>query len=159
MFGAGMACTAHESGRLCGKGWLVFALALALLSPAGRWAEASRSLPEVTAAGGPESPDEAAIRQVLVEYAQAIESKDLARFRAVKPNLTKDEELRLQKAFASVQSQVVKITIQSIQVQDRQATVRVSRRDTINSSMIASFPQTLLLDRAPEGWTIREIGR
>jgi hypothetical protein len=73
--------------------------------------------------------------------------------------LTKEEEARLQKAFASIQSQVVKITIQSIQVQVRQATVRLMRRDTIDSSTIASFPQTLLLDREKDGWTIREINR
>jgi hypothetical protein len=53
----------------------------------------------------------------------------------------------------------VKITIQSIQVQVRQATVRLMRRDTIDSSTIASFPQTLLLDREKDGWTIREINR
>jgi hypothetical protein len=122
-------------------------------------AEASIHVPEVTAAAGPESPDEAAVRKLLGDYARAIESKDLGLFRTVKPNLTKEEESRLQKAFASVQSQVVKITIQSIQVQVRQATVRVLRRDTIDSSTIASFPQTLLLDRGQGGWTIREINR
>jgi hypothetical protein len=120
-------------------------------------AEASVHLPEVTAATGPESPEEAAVRKLLVEYAKAIENKDLALFRTVKPNLTKEEESRLQKAFASFRSQVVKITIQSIQVQVRQATVKVLRRDTIDRSTIASFPQTLLLDRGTGGWTIREI--
>jgi hypothetical protein len=120
-------------------------------------AEASIHVPEVMAATGPESPDEAAVRKLLSDYARAIENKDLVLFRSVKPNLTKEEESRLQKAFASVQSQVVKITIQSIQVQVRQATVKVVRRDTIDSSTIASFPQTLLLDRGTGGWTIREI--
>jgi hypothetical protein len=122
-------------------------------------AEASIHVPEVMAATGPESPDEAAVRKLLSDYARAIENKDLVLFRSVKPNLTKEEESRLQKAFASVQSQVVKITIQSIQVQVRQATVRLLRRDTIDSSTIASFPQTLLLDRGQGGWTIREINR
>jgi hypothetical protein len=122
-------------------------------------AEASIHIPEVMAATGPESPDEAAVRKLLSDYARAIENKDLVLFRSVKPNLTKEEESRLQKAFASVQSQVVKITIQSIQVQVRQATVRLLRRDTIDSSTIASFPQTLLLDRGQGGWTIREINR
>jgi hypothetical protein len=154
-----MACAGESGGRWGGR--LLFVLALLVLLPNLSLvrAEASIHVPEVTAAAGPESPDEAAVRKLLGDYARAIESKDLGLFRSVKPNLTKEEESRLQKAFASVQSQVVKITIQSIQVQVRQATVRVLRRDTIDSATIASFPQTLLLDRGQGGWTIREINR
>jgi hypothetical protein len=154
-----MAC-ARKSGRRQGvRPLLVLALIILLLNLSLARAEASIHVPDVTAAAGPESPDEAAVRKLLVDYARAIENKDLVLFRAVKPNLTKEEESRLQKAFASFRSQVVKITIQSIQVQVRQATVRVLRRDTIDSSTIASFPQTLLLDRGQGGWTIREINR
>jgi hypothetical protein len=154
-----MTCAA-EFGRRCDGGrLLVWVLSLVLLSPFLAWAEPSVHLPDVTAPTGPETPDEAAVRKLLGDYARAIEHKDLALFRTVKPNLTKEEEARLQKAFSSVQSQVVKITIQSIQVQVRQATVRLQRRDTIDSSTIASFPQTLLLDREKDGWTIREINR
>ncbi|HKC12890.1 MAG TPA: hypothetical protein VKI41_12730 [Vicinamibacteria bacterium] len=154
-----MAC-ATEFGRRCdGIRLVVWAFSLVLLSPFLAWAGPSIHLPDVTAATGPETPDEVAVRRLLGDYARAIEHKDLALFRTVKPNLTKEEETRLQKAFASVQSQVVKITVQSIQVQVRQATVRLMRRDTIDSSMIASFPQTLLLDREKDGWTIREINR
>jgi hypothetical protein len=152
-----MTCAAESGGRWGGRPLLVLALIVVLLSSSVARAEASVHLPEVTAATGPESPEEAAVRKLLVEYAKAIENKDLALFRTVKPNLTKEEESRLQKAFASFRSQVVKITIQSIQVQVRQATVKVVRRDTIDSSTIASFPQTLLLDRGTGGWTIREI--
>jgi hypothetical protein len=115
--------------------------------------------PEVTAASSPETPEEADVRKLLADYARAIENKDLSLFRNVKPNLSKDEELRLQRAFASVHTQLVKITIQSIQLGSGQAMVRVTRRDTIDSSTIASFPQTLLLDRGAGGWIIREMGR
>lgn len=154
-----MACAGESGGRWGGRPLFVLALLVLLPNLSLVRAEASIHVPEVTAAAGPESPDEAAVRKLLGDYARAIESKDLGLFRTVKPNLTKEEESRLQKAFASVQSQVVKITIQSIQVQVRQATVRVLRRDTIDSSTIASFPQTLLLDRGQGGWTIREINR
>jgi hypothetical protein len=154
-----MAYSAKSGRRWDGSRLLVWAFSFALLSPSLAWAEPSIHVPDVTAAPGPESPDETAVRKLLGDYARAIEQKDLALFRAVKPNLTKEEEARLQKAFASIQSQVVKITIQSIQVQVRQATVRLMRRDTIDSSTIASFPQTLLLDREKDGWTIREINR
>jgi hypothetical protein len=154
-----MACAGESGGRWGGRPLLVLALIVVPLNLSVSRAEASIHVPEVMAATGPESPDEAAVRKLLSDYARAIENKDLALFRSVKPNLTKEEESRLQKAFASVQSQVVKITIQSIQVQVRQATVRLLRRDTIDSSTIASFPQTLLLDRGQGGWTIREINR
>jgi hypothetical protein len=154
-----MACAGESGGRWGGRPLLVFTLIVVPLNLSLARAEASIHVPEVMAATGPESPDEAAVRKLLSDYARAIENKDLVLFRSVKPNLTKEEESRLQKAFASVQSQVVKITIQSIQVQVRQATVRLLRRDTIDSSTIASFPQTLLLDRGQGGWTIREINR
>jgi hypothetical protein len=154
-----MACGRESGGRWGGRPLLVLALIVVPLNLSLARAEASIHVPEVMAATSPESPDEAAVRKLLSDYARAIENKDLALFRSVKPNLTKEEESRLQKAFASVQSQVVKITIQSIQVQVRQATVRLLRRDTIDSSTIASFPQTLLLDRGQGGWTIREINR
>ncbi len=154
-----MACVAEFGGRWGGRRLPVVALFVVLLSPSSGLTTVSAHLPDVTAAAGPESPDEAAVRKLLTDYARAIENKDLTLFRTVKPNLTKEEESRLQKAFASVQSQVVKITIQSIQVQVRQATVRVFRRDTIDSSTIASFPQTFFLDREKGGWTIREINR
>ena len=50
------------------------------------------------------------------------------------------------------------MTIQSAEVQATQATVRVSRRDTINKSIVSSFPQAFTLEKAKDGWTIREIG-
>jgi hypothetical protein len=155
-----MDCATPGGGGRGRKGLGLSALSLVLLIPgSARPGTCAYYSPEVTAASGPEAPEEAGVRRLLADYARAIESKDLTLFRSVKPNLTKDEEVRLQKAFASVHTQLVKITIQSIQLGSGQATVRVSRRDTIDSSTIASFPQTLLLDHGAGGWTIREIGR
>jgi hypothetical protein len=37
--------------------------------------------------------------------------------------------------------------------------VRVSRRDTINGSIVSSFPQSFTLTKAHNDWSIREIGR
>jgi hypothetical protein len=54
---------------------------------------------------------------------------------------------------------VVKITIVSVEVQALEAVVRVSRRDTINGSIVSSFPQTFRLAKNKTGWSIQEIGR
>jgi hypothetical protein len=126
-------------------------VALALTAPLG-----SASSPTAASA---ESPDETAIRKVIGDYARAIESKDLGLFKMVKPNLTSDEEKRAKAAFASIQSQVVKITFLSIDVRETQAVVKVTRRDTINGSIPGAFPQTFNLSRSRTGWVIDEIGR
>jgi hypothetical protein len=110
--------------------------------------------------GAPDvSTDETAIRKVIGEYAKAIETKDLELFKTVKPNLSPDEEKRAKSAFASVQSQVVKITFLSIDMKDRQAVVKVTRRDTVNGSIPGAFPQTFTMSKGRTGWVIEEIGR
>ncbi len=101
--------------------------------------------------------EEPALRKVLERYVRAIESKDLAEFRAVKPNLSLEEEKRARKAFESVQSQVVVVIVVAAEVSDAEAILKVSRRDTINRSIVSSFPQTFTLARGREGWTIQAI--
>jgi hypothetical protein len=109
--------------------------------------------------GGPRGPaEEKAVRRVLEAYVRAIEGKDLEAFRAVKPNLTAEEERRAKKAFESLQSQAIVMTVASADVQETTATIRVNRRDTINGSIVSAFPQTFLLARGREGWAIQEIG-
>ena len=39
------------------------------------------------------------------------------------------------------------------------ATVKVTRRDTLNGSIVSSFPQTFQLVKEPAGWMIADIGR
>jgi hypothetical protein len=111
-----------------------------------------------TATASPATPEEAAISAVIADYARAIETKNLELFRSVKPTLTPAEEQRLRAAFANAESHSVKFTLQSIEVKDPKAIVRLARRDTIGS-IVASFPQTLALRRGPKGWTIDEIGK
>ena len=95
---------------------------------------------------------------MLEAYVRAIEVKDVGLFRTVKPNLSPDEERRARKAFESLQSQAIVMTVMSVDVQGSRATVKVSRRDTINKSIVSSFPQTFALERAKDGWAIRDIG-
>ena len=114
-----------------------------------------------SALGADEAPsaEDAAIRKVIADYGRAIETKDLDLFKSVKPNLTEDEQRRTRTAFEAVNSQVVKITITAVVVDETDAVVRVSRRDTINGSIVSSFPQTFRLARGKAGWGIQEIGR
>jgi hypothetical protein len=111
--------------------------------------------PPATAAAS----DEPAIRRIVADYGRAIETKDLGLFRTIKPNLSPDEEKRLQSAFEGIKSHQVDIQIVSIQVSGAQATVKLSRRDRINGNPVNAFQQTLVLAKGPAGWTIREIGR
>jgi hypothetical protein len=115
--------------------------------------------PDLQSASVAASADETAIRKVIGDYAKAIENKDLELFKAVKPNLSLDEEKRARSAFASIQSQVVKITFLSIDMKEHQAVVKVTRRDTINGSIPGAFPQTFTMSKGRTGWVIDEIGR
>lgn len=125
--------------------WLLVAAASA--SPAG-----------ASAIGNPAS-DEPAIQKLIADYGKAIENKDVSLFKTVKPNLSQEEEKRARAAFEAVKSQVVKITVVSMEVEGDVAVVRVSRRDTINGSLVSSFPQTFRLARGSGGWGIVEIGK
>ena len=105
------------------------------------------------------STDETAIQKLVADYGRAIESKDLALFKAVKPNMTADEERRARAAFQAVKAQTVRITVLSLEVSGEAAIVKVSRRDTIDGGLVSSFPQTLRLTRVRSGWGIVEIGK
>jgi ABC-type transporter MlaC component len=102
---------------------------------------------------------DAAIRSVIAEYARAIESKDVGLFKSVKPNLSGDEEKRLQDAFKAIKSQQVGITVDSVQVDGARATVRVRRQDTINGKPVKGIQQTFTLAQAGGSWRIESIGQ
>jgi len=105
--------------------------------------------------------DDEAIRRVVATYAHAIETKDLALFRQVKPNLSAAEQRRIQEGFRNVSSQQVAITILSIVHRGTDATVRLRRRDTIVAAgrqQTTESQQTLTLTRTATAWVIREIG-
>lgn len=111
----------------------------------------------VEAADSQAAEDE--IRKVVSGYARAFETKDVGLFRTLKPNLSGEEERRLPGAFASVHTQVVRNTIETIAVQGEGATVRVSRHDTLDGSIVSSLPQTFRLAHGRLGWSIDDIGR
>src|SRR5262252_3301115 len=127
----------------------VVSAALLVVRPAeaGYDMEAPIALP-----AGDLSTESVSIRKVLETYVHAVEAKDIAMFRSVKPNLSDDEEKRARAAFKSVQSQVVRISVVSLDVHEGRATVKVTRRDTLNGSIVSSFPQTFLLAKDTGGW-------
>jgi serine/threonine protein kinase len=121
----------------------------------------SKPAPAPAAAEKP-SPedDDAAIRRVTATYARAIEGKDLALFRSIKPNLSPEEERRLQNGFRAVTSQRVDLTILSVDRRGDDATVVLRRRDTIEAGgrqHTSDSQQTMRLARTGGGWKIVEI--
>ena len=97
---------------------------------------------------------------MVATYGRAIEAKDLALFRTVKPNLSREEERRLTEGFRNVVSQRVELTILSIERQNQGATVQARRRDVIQTGrqqQTAESRQTFALARANGGWVILEI--
>jgi len=114
--------------------------------------------PLAAAADGTKAQEEG-VKRVLATYERAIESKDLALFRSVKPNLKSEEERRLHKAFESTKTHEVTITVESLECHERSCVVKLIRRDTLDATIVSSFPQTLRLTQTPEGFVIDEIGR
>jgi hypothetical protein len=146
-------------GRGTAVAALCVALAVAAAPPCLRAAIREDSSSAVTLPSGELSTEAVSIRKVLETYVRAVEAKDMQMFRTVKPNLSEEEEKRARAAFKSIQSQVVKMNVLSLEVKEGKATVKVSRRDTINGSIVSSFPQTFSMAKETAGWTIQDIGR
>jgi serine/threonine protein kinase len=141
-----------------------------LPQPAPRPAEPAPSRPEVPPSNRTsENPartrvedDDSVIKRVVATWASAIENKSIAMYRSVKPNLSADEQRRLQEGFDAVSSQKVAISILAIEHRGQEAVVRLRRRDTIDAGgrqQTRDAQQTLTLVRSGSGWVISEIGR
>jgi tRNA A-37 threonylcarbamoyl transferase component Bud32/tetratricopeptide (TPR) repeat protein len=115
--------------------------------------------PSVVPALPTRAADEAAVRQVLEDYGRAIEGKDLTAFRRVKPNLTREEESRLQQAFKAIKSQQVGIRVEAVEFDATGALVRVVRKDVVNGREMKEVHQTFRLARAADAWKIEQIGQ
>ena len=99
---------------------------------------------------------------MVAAYARAIESKDLALFRSIKPNLGADEERRIQQGFRAVTSQKVNITIVSIDRRGDRATLQLRRQDIIEAGGRRQSPesqQTMTMAKSNGTWVIVQIGR
>jgi hypothetical protein len=101
---------------------------------------------------------EAAIRQVLADYARAIETKDLGLFRSVKPGMSGDEEKGLKEFFKTVGSYKVGLSIENLKVEGAQATAHVARADTAGGQAMKPYRQTFKLAQRGGSWVIQSIG-
>jgi hypothetical protein len=102
------------------------------------------------------------IRGVIRTYERAIETKSVDLFRSVWPSLSAAEEARLRANFNQFDSQQVDITVESLRIEGRTATARLSRRDTVMSGgrrQTNNSQQTLRFEKTPAGWVITAIGR
>jgi serine/threonine protein kinase len=128
----------------------------ASLAPSAPPSLAILSRPTTTALGG--AAEEATVRKTVDDFARAIQARDIELYRAVKPNLSAEDEKRLRAIFKQYKSYKVTVVVNSIQFEGTEAKVRVSRQDTIDGSPIR-LQQLLTMTRGPSGWTIREIGQ
>jgi hypothetical protein len=97
---------------------------------------------------------------VIATYKTAIETKNVALYRSVRPGLSAAEEARLRESFRQVESQQVSITAEEIRVEGRTATARVSRQDVIVSpgrKQLQNIRQTIRLEKTATGWIITSI--
>jgi hypothetical protein len=141
-----------------------------LLRQAGALAERERaalaaargpSPPPPAPAAPPTSPEDE-IRAVLDRYERAIETQDIALFRAVKPNLSPEQEKTLRASFAAVSAHELDLDVVALDVRGSRADVRVRRRDTVTVNggrQTAESDQTMSLELSPTGWVITELAR
>jgi eukaryotic-like serine/threonine-protein kinase len=113
--------------------------------------------PTTTPAAGPS--DDVLVRRLLAEFERAIESKDVALYKSLRPNLSADEERKLRAAFESVRSQELDFAIESVELAGAAAVVRVRRSGRINGQPVPPIQQVFRLVKGPSGWLIREIGQ
>jgi predicted Ser/Thr protein kinase len=98
---------------------------------------------------------EAEVRQVIAEFGRAIENRDLALYRTLKPGLSSGDEKRLREAFKASTTQRVGITVDSVQVEGDRATVRATRQDVIDGRPTKAVAQTFQLVRVGAIWQIQ----
>ena len=115
--------------------------------------------PPATPAPRPVVDHEAAVRQVVARLKQAIEQKDLALYKRLRPDLRPDEERRLRDAFQNVTSQQVDYVVDSVSLDGDKATVHVTRSGRVSGQSVPAVRQVLKLSRTEDGWVITEIGQ
>jgi tetratricopeptide (TPR) repeat protein len=103
--------------------------------------------------------DEAAVRHMLASLERAIEEKDLALYKRLRPNLPAEDEHRLKDAFHNVASQQVDYTIESIAFDGDRALVRVTRSGRVSGQTVPPVRQVIHLARDGSGWVITDIGQ
>jgi serine/threonine protein kinase len=110
-------------------------------------------------AAAPVESDDAAIRRVIQTYKRAIETKDIALFRSVRPNLSRTDETVLMNSFRQIDSQQIDLRIENLRIDGRTASAQIVRRDTLITSgrrQVQNSTQTLRFEKTNAGWFIAE---
>ena len=102
---------------------------------------------------------ETEVRRVIAEYGRAMEGRDVALYRSLKPDLSSEDEKRLREAFKAYKPQSVGITIDSVRVEGDRAVVQATRQDVIDGRPTKAVSQTFQLARIGSAWQILSIGR
>ena len=103
--------------------------------------------------------DDAAIRRVIQTYKRAIETKDIALFRSVRPNLTRAAETVLMNSFKQIDSQQIDLRVENLRIDGRTASAQIVRRDTLITAgrrQVQNSTQTLRFQKTDAGWFIAE---
>jgi hypothetical protein len=95
------------------------------------------------------------VRHVIEEYARAMQTRDIALYRALKPDLSADDEKRLREAFKNSRTDSVGLTVESVEIDGDRATVRATRQDMIDGRPTKAVTQTFRLARVGSAWQIR----
>jgi hypothetical protein len=106
--------------------------------------------------------DDTLVRRALETYERAIEGKDVALFRSVRPALSADEERRLRASFAQIEKQDIEMRVEHVTISGDTAEARVARVDTVQTggrAQTSRSTQTIRLARRGAGWIIVELGR
>ncbi len=106
--------------------------------------------------------DDSLVRRALDTYERAIEGKDVALFRSVRPTLSADEERRLRASFAQIDKQEIDMRVEQVTIAGDTAEARVARVDTVQTggrTQTSRSTQTIRLARRGAGWIIVELGR
>ena len=99
--------------------------------------------------------EEPAIRRLIADFERAFETGDVNLWKQIRQGAS-DTEL---KSVAQKNWKQVNITIESIDVLQTRAIVRISRKDIGADGKTYPFAQTLTLMKEPSGWKITSLGR
>jgi serine/threonine protein kinase len=129
------------------------------VQPAPPAPRAAAPEPTTTPATSPVESDDAAIRRVIRTFEQAIENKDIALYRSIRPGLTRAAEAVLTNSFNQIDSQEIDVRIENLRIEGRTASARLVRRDTLVTAgrrQIQNSTQTLRFEKTEKGWIIAE---
>jgi len=111
--------------------------------------------PPSTPSPAPARSAEAEVRRVIAEYARAMQTRDIALYRSLKPTLSAEDERRLREAFKAGGSDQVGISVEAVEVDGDHATVRATRQDVIDGRPTKAVVQTFRLVRMGSAWQMQ----